>query len=478
MKKCLSYVLSLLVILTICMIPMSVMPAASAAVTYPLTVENFETYPNNDDLNNYGNDKASYRHGYFPNPYGGKANWELDSKNKYEGKYGLRFSYDFTIQEDTREKYAGRHSFLPILSDDPLAFVSDWSGGDAVQFWFKGDSSENTFVIHLDISDGSAWNSRTFINSSEPQFIRIPWSGFYVDKEHTGMSLDLTQVSQIAIYVNKNLPKDIGPVTGKKDTGTVYIDYLQIVRNSDPIPELKSTNSTTSKASSKASGAASTTNSNKTSTASGSANASKSSTTVTASNGTQQTESTASVYVPSADAKELVDTATGVEVKGELPEDANLNVAAVEEAEDVYKNALEKLSDIAEKMTMLNIGLINAENAAIQPNGQVQISVPKPAGYGDDIAVYFTAADGTSTRIASRVEGDNIIFSHDGTGYFTIVELKAGADPGSVAAVDPDETDAGSSMGIIIAVVIAVVVIAAGVLIYLFVIKPKSAAKE
>lgn len=231
MKKLISIFITVTVLL--CLTVGAMAPNIMAAeVKLPKSFQDFETYKNNDELNNYGGGMSNYKGGYYENPAGGKATFELDTVNKFSGKYGLKFTYNVG-GEGGKEDYCGRETFMPVITTDDLAFQDDWTGGQMIQFWLKGDTSNNSLVIQFETDDGEVWRKAFLLNSDKPQIVRIRLREMEARYDSTSMRLD--HINKTCIYVNKNLNGN----KGTKDTGTIYLDDFQIVRSTDPVPEIK-----------------------------------------------------------------------------------------------------------------------------------------------------------------------------------------------------------------------------------------------
>ena len=225
MKKAISRSISIVVFL---MLTAALIMPAAAAGTVPRVFQDFESYADNSKLNN--NDT-----GYKLNPYGDNAVFELDTQNKFSGKYGLKFTYNLA-----KEGYCGRQTFMPIIQPGgDMQFEDDWGGAQAIQFWLKGDTSNCTLGIVVDTSDGEVWQYNVLLNSSQPRIIRCP---FREMTSRYGSTVLLEEhITSTGLYVNKDGVTATGTPTGNKgtqNTGTIYLDSFQIVKTSDPIPDI------------------------------------------------------------------------------------------------------------------------------------------------------------------------------------------------------------------------------------------------
>lgn len=150
----------------------------------------------------------------------------------------------------------------------------------------------------------------------------------------------------------------------------------------------------------------------------------------TADQGTTSTgnvDSSAATSTPTetgASEPSLVDPDTRIAVTGDLPDNAVLAVKPISENEDTYAAIQEKLPEQVSRFQSYDINLLDPENAKVQPNGKVQISIPRPDGFGDHLAVYRTEEDGSMTLLDSEVKDDRVIFTTDHFSLYTIAEME------------------------------------------------------
>ena len=109
------------------------------------------------------------------------------------------------------------------------------------------------------------------------------------------------------------------------------------------------------------------------------------------------------------------DEATNIQLSAdsdEIPANAVFSVTAVSQGSS-FVVAQTALKDSAEKFTAFDIKL-TVDNRVVQPTGKVTITIPIPAGYDKSkLVIYYIAADGTKTEMASTISGDTIIFETD-----------------------------------------------------------------
>ena len=120
----------------------------------------------------------------------------------------------------------------------------------------------------------------------------------------------------------------------------------------------------------------------------------------------------------------LVDDDTSISITGSIPDHATMSVTLISENEDTYAAIQEKLPEQVSRFQSYDINLLDPENAKVQPNGKVQISIPRPDGFGDHLAVYRTEEDGSMTLLDSEVKDDRVIFTTDHFSLYTIAEME------------------------------------------------------
>ena len=123
----------------------------------------------------------------------------------------MKYVYDFS-----GKGYAGMNK--------PLNDVN-WTGNEWLSFWITPDGTKNRLVLQFHEKSGEYWEySSDVLYGTSAQLVRIrlsdfkqpPWGG-KVDG-----NLDLTQVNEFSLYVNKG-DKSV------KDQGTIYLDNIEII---------------------------------------------------------------------------------------------------------------------------------------------------------------------------------------------------------------------------------------------------------
>ena len=130
---------------------------------------------------------------------------------------------------------------------------------------------------------------------------------------------------------------------------------------------------------------------------------------------------------------ELTDAATSVTVSAPasvLPDEAVLTVvpdASVDAANIVIADGA-ALS--GKEHEAFDITLLNGSGDAVQPNGEVEVRIPVPAGYSDNIKVYYVDGANNATEIPCRVEDGFVIFTTDHFSVYTVVDMTCRHDYG------------------------------------------------
>lgn len=179
-----------------------------------------------------------------------------------------------------------------------------------------------------------------------------------------------------------------------------------------------------------------------------------SSSNVDSSTTTSSTPSTSAPTETGTSQSSLVDTDTNIAITGDIPDNAVLEVKPISENEDTYTAIQEKLLEQVSRFQSYDINLLDTENVKVQPNGKVQISIPKPDGFGDNLAVYRTEEDGSMTLLNSEVKDGKVIFTTDHFSLYTIAEME------DTPAIAPPS--GGIPTGGIVAIVIGALVVVAG----------------
>lgn len=111
-----------------------------------------------------------------------------------------------------------------------------------------------------------------------------------------------------------------------------------------------------------------------------------------------------------------LDTTTDV-----VPANTKLVANKVTEGE-TYNTIVEALGSNVSKFVLYDISL-TSNNATIQPNGKVKISIPVPEGYDTSkIVVYRVAEDGTKTKYDTTISNGYIVFETDHFSNYVVAE--------------------------------------------------------
>ena len=134
------------------------------------------------------------------------------------------------------------------------------------------------------------------------------------------------------------------------------------------------------------------------------------------------------IFVKKAKATKITETDKTSNIKLEtttavVPENTKLVAEKVTNG-DNYNTVVEVLGNDVSKFELFDISLVN-NNAKIQPNGKVKVSIPVPAGYDTSkIVVYYVAEDGTKTKIDATIENGYIVFETDHFSNYVVAEEK------------------------------------------------------
>lgn len=164
-----------------------------------------------------------------------------------------------------------------------------------------------------------------------------------------------------------------------------------------------------------------TTNSSGTATSNDDSTSSNPSTSVSSASDPSQSD-TASTGAPVT----TIDEETGIQLEaapGVIPPDTVIQAKQVTEGGNfaIINNALEQTSD---KWVAYDIKLLS-NNAEIQPNGKVKLTIPRPKGLNmNKMVLYHIAEDGTLTQIPFTLDKtkDNIIFETDHFSTYVLAE--------------------------------------------------------
>lgn len=127
---------------------------------------------------------------------------------------------------------------------------------------------------------------------------------------------------------------------------------------------------------------------------------------------------------------------------GAVPEDAKLIINKITEG-DLFTNINKILSSGINKFELYNINL-SINNATIQPNGKVKLSMPVPNGYDTSkLAVYKIAEDGNKIKYNITINDGYIEFETDNLDNYVVAEEKE--NPSTETSSSTDNTSSSSS---------------------------------
>ena len=114
-----------------------------------------------------------------------------------------------------------------------------------------------------------------------------------------------------------------------------------------------------------------------------------------------------------------LDTTTNI-----VPEGTKLVAEEVKSGNN-YNTVVKAVENDVEKFILYDISLVN-NNATIQPNGKVKVSIPVPTGYDTSkIVVYRVAEDGTKTKYDTTIKDGYITFETDHFSNYVVAEEKS-----------------------------------------------------
>lgn len=174
----------------------------------PLPLPDKEVIPVVDDFESYGSDSAKLGEKYFRNPSGNKLTLCLDTENKSQGNYGLKFEY-----ANTNPDWAGVYCPVDL----------SWEGMEGISFWLKPDGSNRSMYFQVQENGREAWETKIILEGTEPREIKLYFKDFIHPDWYTGDGdgkLDLKNIREIGIYVNKE--------AGDPGNGVIYLDDIRV----------------------------------------------------------------------------------------------------------------------------------------------------------------------------------------------------------------------------------------------------------
>ena len=161
-----------------------------------------------DDFESYGGTDLALNAVYEVNPNTDPVTISLDSVHKNDGDYGLKYEYNVGVVN-----YGGVALNLG---------GADWSGYDALRFWFKPDGSNRNFTIQIKTVGGDYWDKVLDLADPTARLIEIPFSAFARPSWHTGTGpMNLSAVAHLSLYV--------GVGAGSPGSGTLYFDSIETI---------------------------------------------------------------------------------------------------------------------------------------------------------------------------------------------------------------------------------------------------------
>lgn len=172
-----------------CMAVVLTMPAPAPV----LKVDNFESYKNNGELQAAWNDAG-----------GNAVKISLDSTNKAEGKYSMKFEYT----SKAAQGYSGVNYNM----------TKNWNGYKGLSIRIKSNKANLPVAIQFRQSSGQYWEYTYKPVGTGWHEIYLPWSKFAPPSwAGTGGTLDLSSIDQFSVYEN-----------GDGD-GAIYFDDVKLL---------------------------------------------------------------------------------------------------------------------------------------------------------------------------------------------------------------------------------------------------------
>lgn len=142
-----------------------------------------------------------------------------------------------------------------------------------------------------------------------------------------------------------------------------------------------------------------------------------------------------------------VETDDGVRIIAEGEEGIWLIVYPIPHTDEDARNWLLRcLKDYGTKIYPMEIFFVDENGNRVEPKGEVTITITPPEGFGEAV-VCQVAADSEVSRKDSRKNGEEISFSHSGSGYYVLTQKTEETPPGGDVASDDGSSDNGSSQG-------------------------------
>lgn len=152
-----------------------------------------------------------------------------------------------------------------------------------------------------------------------------------------------------------------------------------------------------------------------------------------------------SYIIVNKEVKNVITTDTTTNIKLDttteiVPEGTKL-VAEKVTSGDNYNVVVKAVEKDVSKFVLYDINLIN-NNAKIQPNGKVTVSIPVPEGYDTSkIVVYRVAEDGTKTKYDTTIKDGYIIFETDHFSNYVVAEENKTTTEDTTKPVEDTKTE-------------------------------------
>lgn len=159
-----------------------------------------------DTFENYGGDNAGLQSVWTINSSGDNVTAALDSSNKNDGSYGLK--YEYTV---------GSKGFCGLEKNTSHA---DWTGTNGIQLWLKPDGSNRNLSVQFKEASGDYWKAQLALSGTEGRWVDIPFSSFSrPDWQGGSGTIELNDIIEFGFYVD-----------GAQGTGAIYFDSIKPVK--------------------------------------------------------------------------------------------------------------------------------------------------------------------------------------------------------------------------------------------------------
>ena len=171
------------------------------------------------------------------------------------------------------------------------------------------------------------------------------------------------------------------------------------------------------------------------------------------------------------------DETTGAEFKvdeGVFQEGTIMKIEEVEEDTPTYETVKSALKEITKKFVASDISAV-LNNAEVQPNGIVKLTLKIPTGFSKNLALYFVADDGKIEKLEAKVN-DNGTISADVAylGRYVICDLDATVDVDPIVDNDDDDKNTDANNIVIYIIIGIAVLVIIGVAVAIVIIKKKN----